>query len=430
MDKKKSRLFEVVSNLFNIITKKNYLLDEDQIKIFKKKMINSGPLYVKICQLIAQRTDLFEINHLLKKELEELHDKVPPHEFNKTIIILNSHNFGNKIIFKDKIPIGVGAIAQAYFVEYQNKKCVLKIKHPDIDKLIKLNIKDFKIIINLLSTFKYRFLKSIDMDYFYDTLELQSDFNCEAEAIKHMTFLFRDCNYINFPKVIKCTKDFILESYEEGYDINSFLKKYPEKAIKTRILLISSILQMIFSNRFYHADCHNGNILINNNGNDIKITFLDLGLHSKLESTDRDVIANLFKAAIEKNEKLFKTALRKSLDKDISVNQIEKILDLSGVITSNTLSDRLLLIKSTLLQLRNKGIKIKPEIFNAIINLALILDDGIENDNFTIFDVTIYYILYVNNSECNKKLKEIFLKIIPDGHFRYIEEKIKLMLSY
>ena len=89
MDKKKSRLFEVVSNLFNIITKKNYLLDEDQIKIFKKKMINSGPLYVKICQLIAQRTDLFEINHLLKKELEELHDKVPPHEFNKTIIILN-----------------------------------------------------------------------------------------------------------------------------------------------------------------------------------------------------------------------------------------------------------------------------------------------------------------------------------------------------
>ena len=48
MDKKKSRLFEVVSNLFNLITKKNYLLDENQIKIFKKKMINSGPLYVKI----------------------------------------------------------------------------------------------------------------------------------------------------------------------------------------------------------------------------------------------------------------------------------------------------------------------------------------------------------------------------------------------
>ena len=429
MDNKHTRIHEVVSNFFNILTKKNYLLEEDQIKIFKRKMINSGPLYVKICQLIAQRTDLFEINDLLKKELEELHDNVPPHEYSDTIKMVKSYDLENDIFFTNKNPIGVGAMAQVYLVEYENKKCVLKIKHPNIDKLVEANIKDFKIIVGLLSTFKYRFLKSIDMDYFYDTLKLQSDFSCEADALKTMSKLFENCNYINFPKVIKCTKDFILESYEEGNDVNSFLRKYPEKAIKTRIYLITSILQMIFANRFYHADCHNGNMLVNNNEDEVKITFLDLGLHSKLDTSDRDAIANLFKAAIQKSEKLFKKALINSLDKNISVKELEKHLDLGAIITSNTLSDRLLVIKSTLVQLRNKGIKIKPKIFNAIINLALIVDDSLENDKFTIFDIAMYNILYVDKSEYNEKLKSIFLKIIPEDHFKETENEIKLLLG-
>ena len=124
MDNKHTRVHEVVSNFFNILTKKNYLLEEDQIKIFKRKMINSGPLYVKICQLIAQRTDLFEINDLLKKELEELHDNVPPHEYSDTIKMLKSYDLENDIFFTNKNPIGVGAMAQVYLQELEAAKWV------------------------------------------------------------------------------------------------------------------------------------------------------------------------------------------------------------------------------------------------------------------------------------------------------------------
>ena len=41
-------------------------------------------------------------------------------------------------------------------------------------------------IINLVGTLKYDFLNSIDFEYFFETLILQSDFKSEAENSKLM----------------------------------------------------------------------------------------------------------------------------------------------------------------------------------------------------------------------------------------------------
>ena len=70
-----------------------------------------------------------------------------------------------------------------------------------------------------------------------------------------------------------------------------------EETLSTDFLFQSIIivLQMIFANRFFHSDCHNGNILVKLDNNKLIFTFIDFGLVSKINSKNRDIICNMFK---------------------------------------------------------------------------------------------------------------------------------------
>ena len=421
------RIYNVISNFFNILTRKNYFLDNDQIEIFKRKMINSGPLYIKICQIIAQRTDLFQLEENFKKALEELHDNVPHHDFEFTENILEKYNLKD-IEFESTTPIGSGAIGQVYKINYQGRKCILKIKHPNNDNLILSNISDFKMIINLAGTLKYDFLNSIDFEYFFETLILQSDFKSEAENCKLMKENFKDFDFVNIPDILYYNNDVIIESFEEGITINNFLLDNTSKNIEVNMKLIIIVLQMIFANRFFHSDCHNGNILVKLDNNKLIFTFIDFGLVSKIDSKNRDIICNMFKASITKNELLFKKCLFESVEGDISYSKFNKIVDIKENLNSKNVTDNFKMIEDLIVGIKKSGVKVNSDIFNAVLTFGLITKDNFDFKNFTIVDLSFYNIVN-SDLKCLEKLKKIINRILPDDYFVNTKNEMKLILN-
>jgi len=62
-----------------------------------------------------------------------------------------------------------------------------------------------------------------------------------------------------------CTEEVLIESFEEGTPIGSWLQKNETKEILRRrvgSLCIHAFLQMLFKDHFIHADLHPGNILV------------------------------------------------------------------------------------------------------------------------------------------------------------------------
>ncbi|KAF0561144.1 Atypical/ABC1/ABC1-C protein kinase [Gigaspora margarita] len=79
------------------------------------QMESAGPTFIKLAQWAASRTDIFPVE--MCSQLSKLHSSVGPHPFNDTKrIIEKAFNKPFHEIFSefDPIPIGIGAIAQVY----------------------------------------------------------------------------------------------------------------------------------------------------------------------------------------------------------------------------------------------------------------------------------------------------------------------------
>ena len=220
----------------------------------------------------------------------------------------------------------------------------------------------------------------------------------------------------------------IIESFEEGSTINNFLMNNPSKDIEVNMKLILIILQMIFANRFFHSDCHNGNILVKLDNNKLIFTFIDFGLVSKIDKRTRDIICNMFKASITKNELLFKKCLFESVEGNISYNKFNNIVNIKDNLNSKNVADNFKMIEDLIVGIKKSGVKVNSDIFNAVLTFGLITKDNFGFNNFTIVDLVFYNILNSNLKFLNK-LKNIINRILPDDYFVDTENEMKLILD-
>ena len=168
--KKAYNIFDSFTYFFKIIFNDKYLEKENNIIQFKKKMTDNGPLYIKFCQLISQRDDIFNCNKDLKKHLIDLHENCPKHTYTETENIFKEDfpdsNIDDMFDYINPTPIASGSISQVYQVilKNDNKFSIMKVKHPNIDKLMKDNISEFKIIVQLFTFIVKNILKRAKME--------------------------------------------------------------------------------------------------------------------------------------------------------------------------------------------------------------------------------------------------------------------------
>ena len=114
---------------------------------------NMSIFYIKFGQWLAERPDL--LNQRLIQELKRLQHNFKIHSYEDTLkVIRRDPNIDKSILYVDKLVIGSGSIAQVHRCIYDNKECVVKVKHPNIDNTLENDVKEVLYIFSWIKYFR------------------------------------------------------------------------------------------------------------------------------------------------------------------------------------------------------------------------------------------------------------------------------------
>jgi len=232
-------------------------------------------------------------------KLENFYENCNDHDLDHTFK-LYERDFGESLNDNYEIldTIGSGSIGQVYLLKektltkyQQPNKYVMKILHPKV----KNDIYYFRMYYNFIRCFP--FIKKLldtqfpfDINSFLDSFDEQSDFINESNNLLRFQENYRHNDYIIIPRLIKCSKNIMIMSYEEGVSYDN-LKCDNYHKYKIAVLLTSFIRNNQQICNYQHGDLHKGNWKVKLcEDNKHKIILYDFGFCWKVPLTKQDKI--------------------------------------------------------------------------------------------------------------------------------------------
>jgi len=259
-------------HFYNKNNSHNVLLLEDVIENIKA----CGSVAIKFCQWMTPKLEIMYLDEndilddhkpLWLKKLEDFYENCNYHNLDHTLK-LYERDFGESLTDNYEIldTIGSGSIGQVYLVQektltkYQHpNKYVMKILHPSVHR----DIYYFRIYYNLCR--RVPFIQKLldtqfpfDINSFLDSFDEQSNFINESNNLLRFQENYKDNDYLIIPRLIRCSKNIMIMSYEEGVSYEN-LKCDNYHKYKIAVLLNSFIRNNQQICNFIHGDLHKGN---------------------------------------------------------------------------------------------------------------------------------------------------------------------------
>jgi len=262
-----------------------------------------GPTFIKLGQIASTRTDIFPEE--FTEALSALQDHVKPVPFSVIKGIIESELGPINKIFKDfnENPIGSASVAQVYFAKLNDNPVIVKVRRPNIEKIIELDIDMLKRIArvaevnipgvrernpqDLIDTFARNIYKEIDF------------LNELANAEKFRENHSRDPR-IKIPRIFRelSSSKILVQEYIDGIKITE-INKLKENGINPKIIAQNGadiFLKQILIDGFFHADPHPGNIFVTKDG---IIVPIDFGMVGRINPQMREQLVNLVLGVIK-----------------------------------------------------------------------------------------------------------------------------------
>jgi len=280
----------------------------------KNAILELNGLFLKVGQLISIMSNIAP--EAYGTVLESLQDNTPNSDFE---LIKNSleteleDSVENIFSTFNEIPIASASIGQVHKAVLKTGEHVaVKIQHPNINELAKIDLSIIEKLIGLVS----RFFKIKGIDHVYNQVKemIYEELNYTAEAC-NMETISLQCEKIEgiiIPKVYSeySSKKILTTAFCEGTKITN-IKQLNEWGIDENTIaekLIFVYCEMILNHGYYHADPHPGNLLVNKNG---EVIILDFGAIGRLNDEMRENIPVLIRAIVSKDQDAVLEALKK-----------------------------------------------------------------------------------------------------------------------
>ena len=294
---------QILVNIFSFsLTKKDYELKNlnDEEKLCKS-IEGMGTTFIKLGQFLATRPDI--IGEKLSKQLEKLQDRVPPFSNDEAKNILKDE-LGEEVynsILNFSEPIAAASIAQVHKAQFNDngtiKDIAIKILRPDIKKKFNEEIDALMLLAYLIENIatKTRRLKLMEVVFLLKEItNHEMDLRFEAAAANE--FSENTINDVGFfvPKIYwNFTSEKVLTlDWVEGQSIRE-KDILIEKGINVKNVatdIIQHFLRHAVRDGFFHADMHQGNLLIDNSG---RIVTIDFGIMGRLDKLNRKFLAEI-----------------------------------------------------------------------------------------------------------------------------------------
>lgn len=277
-------------------------------------LIDLGPVYVKLGQLLSTRPDLLPKHYI--EALSELQSNVPPVSWPEINQLLEQElPQPSQEIFQEikQIPIAAGSIAQVHQATLKNgQKVALKVQRPGIETVVDQDIKLIKGIAELVSFTDFG--EDYDIvaiaDEFTTALRAELDFTMEAEYTTQLRLNLAESRWFDPKKLVipqvhweLTTSKLLILDWLDGTPLLS--AKIPEKASKDAkesprreitTLLFRAFFQQIYINGFFHADPHPGNLFYLKDG---RVAILDCGMVGRLDPRTQQILTEMLLAVVD-----------------------------------------------------------------------------------------------------------------------------------
>lgn len=249
-------------------------------------LIELGPAFVKIGQILSVRSDLIPIE--LAEALRTLQEDVPTIPFEEVRRAVE-HELGVPLeaafLSFNEQPLAAGSIAQVHAaVQANGRHVAVKVKRPGIDAQIASDMEVVRWLADRLERFSpsaRRFhpgdaAKEIAR---YTTREL--DFRIEADVATRVREFFEDWEDVCVPQVILARSGLLIMEYLDTFPITDLVALTQHKIDRERItrVAINAVLAQIYDLGIFHGDPHPGNLRVTSTG---CLAFLDFGIAGEL----------------------------------------------------------------------------------------------------------------------------------------------------
>ena len=283
-------------------------------EVLRNILIELGPVYVKLGQLLSTRPDLLSARYV--ETLTDLQTNVPPVPWGQVESLIQQE-LGQPIeaVFSeiDRNAIAAGSIGQVYSaVLLSGQQVALKVQRPGIDVVVDRDISLIKSLAELVS--RTDFGKNFDIvglaEEFSNAIVAELDFTSEASYTEQLrqnltnTKLF-DTQQLVIPQIFNdlTTKKLLTIEWLDGVPI--LQAKLPQmrankdeatQRSEITTVLFRAFFKQVYIDGFFHADPHPGNIFYLQDG---RIALLDCGMVGRLDPRTQQILTEMLLAIVD-----------------------------------------------------------------------------------------------------------------------------------
>jgi ubiquinone biosynthesis protein len=247
---------------------------------------------------MSTRPDL--IPDHVTRALERLQDDVGPFSF-AAVARTIEEDLGRPIcdVFAEfaPAPLASASVSQVHKARLPDGRVVaVKVRRPEVVELCTFDLVVMRLGARALALVPT--LRALDpvgiVEEFGAAIFAQLDFRVEAENNRRFRRNFAGNPDVLFPEIVDelSTERLLCMTFVEGTKILSVGETWSDPKRIARVGL-QTLLKMIFSDGFVHADLHPGNIFITS---EHKLALLDVGLVGELDPRQRKLFARFFSA--------------------------------------------------------------------------------------------------------------------------------------
>ena len=283
-------------------------------EVLRNILIELGPVYVKLGQLLSTRPDLLPGRYV--DTLTDLQANVPPVPWGEVEILIRqelSQPLESVFSDIDRNAIAAGSIGQVYRAVLANgQQVALKVQRPGIDAVVAQDISLINSLAELAS--RTEFGKNFDIvglaEEFSNALQAELDFTSEAEYTEQLrTNLIGsewfDSSKLVIPQVynsLTTTRLLTIEWLDGVPILNANLpqirdgKDEATQRYEITTLLFKAFFKQVYIDGFFHADPHPGNIFYLQDG---RLAILDCGMVGRLDPRTQQILTEMLLAIVD-----------------------------------------------------------------------------------------------------------------------------------
>ena len=282
--------------------------------VLRNILIELGPVYVKLGQLLSTRPDLLPGRYV--DALTDLQARVPAVPWLEVESLIRQE-LGKPIeeVFTsiEMQAIAAGSIGQVHRATLRDGQSVaLKVQRPGIDVVVEQDISLIKNLAELVSLTDFG--KDFDIvalaDEFTNALRAELDFTSEARYTEQLNRNLDNSRWFDPKKVVvpqvywKITTPKLLTlEWLEGTPILEAelpTQQQDDRRREITTLLFQAFFQQIYVDGFFHADPHPGNVFYLEDG---RLALLDCGMVGRLDPRTQQILTEMLLAVVDLDAK-------------------------------------------------------------------------------------------------------------------------------